>query len=151
EDVKTVSKAEFLRLKDYFKSKNNKSALLLYILIITGARFSEINNLKYIDIKNNGINISGGKTKNAKRFISVPNSDIEHIRTTLDKHTKKIHGDAFNLSNNAVIKSLDLAIDKCNISKRITPHALRHTHCSVLLGEGISINYISKRLGHASI
>ena len=29
--------------------------------------------------------------------------------------------------------------------------SLRHTHCSYLLAKGISIQYISKRLGHADI
>ncbi|RTX98910.1 site-specific integrase, partial [Staphylococcus saccharolyticus] len=28
---------------------------------------------------------------------------------------------------------------------------LRHTHCSYLLAKGVSIQYISKRLGHADI
>ncbi|MDT2557153.1 site-specific integrase, partial [Enterococcus raffinosus] len=33
----------------------------------------------------------------------------------------------------------------------ITLHALRHTHASVLLAEGVSINTISARLGHADV
>jgi len=32
-----------------------------------------------------------------------------------------------------------------------TLHALRHTHASMLLSEGLSIQYVSKRLGHANI
>ncbi|WP_438829988.1 tyrosine-type recombinase/integrase [Staphylococcus cohnii] len=34
---------------------------------------------------------------------------------------------------------------------RYSLHSLRHTHCSVLLKEGLSIHYISKRLGHSNI
>lgn len=34
------------------------------------------------------------------------------------------------------------------IDRRITPHALRHTHASLLLAEGIDIDSISRRLGH---
>ena len=33
----------------------------------------------------------------------------------------------------------------------ITPYSLRHTHTSYLLSKGIPIEYISKRLGHATI
>ncbi len=33
----------------------------------------------------------------------------------------------------------------------IPPYSLRHTHTSYLLSKGIPIEYISKRLGHASI
>lgn len=30
-------------------------------------------------------------------------------------------------------------------------HSIRHTHCSYLLHSGVSIYYISKRLGHKNI
>lgn len=33
----------------------------------------------------------------------------------------------------------------------ITMHALRHTHASVLLAEGVSVHAISKRLGHSNV
>lgn len=151
EEVKFVSKAEFTKLKEFFKSKNSKSALLLYILAITGARFSEINNLQYIDIKSNCIHIRGGKTDNAKRDINIPTKDIEHIRSVLSHHPTKIQGDIFKLSHNAVTKQLNKGLAHCNIEKNITIHAIRHSHCSVLLGDGVSVNYVSKRLGHASI
>lgn len=34
------------------------------------------------------------------------------------------------------------------IRREITPHALRHTHASLLLEQGVSIDTISRRLGH---
>lgn len=34
------------------------------------------------------------------------------------------------------------------IGRKITPHALRHTHASLLLENGVSIDTISRRLGH---
>lgn len=33
----------------------------------------------------------------------------------------------------------------------VTSHALRHTHASLLILNGISLAYISKRLGHKDI
>ena len=36
-------------------------------------------------------------------------------------------------------------------NNNITPYSLRHTHTSYLLSKGLPIEYISKRLGHASI
>lgn len=38
---------------------------------------------------------------------------------------------------------------KNSIGRHITPHALRHTHASLLLAEGIDVDAISRRLGHA--
>ncbi|EGQ3431615.1 tyrosine-type recombinase/integrase, partial [Staphylococcus pseudintermedius] len=51
---------------------------------------------------------------------------------------------------NAVNKSLNNTCEKLGI-KKITSHAIRHTHCSFLLSKGVSIQYISKRLGHKNI
>ena len=41
----------------------------------------------------------------------------------------------------------------CNlkIAPVITAHGLRHTHASILLYKGISLLYVSERLGHASL
>lgn len=36
------------------------------------------------------------------------------------------------------------------IGRRITPHTLRHTHASLLMEQGIDIDSISRRLGHAN-
>lgn len=36
------------------------------------------------------------------------------------------------------------------IGRRITPHTLRHTHASLLMEQGIDIDTISRRLGHAN-
>ena len=36
------------------------------------------------------------------------------------------------------------------IGTRRTPHSFRHTHASILFGEGVSVDTISRRLGHES-
>lgn len=39
---------------------------------------------------------------------------------------------------------------KKSIGRIITPHALRHTHASLLIAKGIDIEAVSRRLGHAN-
>lgn len=46
---------------------------------------------------------------------------------------------------NTVLKKLYL---NHIISKRITFHGLRHTHASYLISKGVSVQYVSQRLGH---
>ena len=53
------------------------------------------------------------------------------------------------VSNNAVNKSLQKALIRAKIKKQVTFHALRHTHASILLSEGVQLLTVSKRLGHA--
>ena len=36
------------------------------------------------------------------------------------------------------------------LGRRITPHTLRHTHASLLMEQGVSIDSISRRLGHSN-
>ncbi|MFC4985494.1 tyrosine-type recombinase/integrase [Salinicoccus siamensis] len=79
----------------------------------------------------------------------VSNSDIDFIINRLDKYPDK---EPLHLSNNAVTKALRHIISVLDIDKEhITLHMIRHTHCSVLLNQGLDIHYVSKRLGHANI
>ena len=81
--------------------------------------------------------------------MSVSQKDMNHIIKSIDQLPEQsiIFGE---LTNNAVNKRLKVYCNNLGI-KEITSHALRHTHCSYLLAKGISIYYISKRLGHKNI
>ena len=46
------------------------------------------------------------------------------------------------------LSSLLIAI---GASKIISPHGLRHTHASILIGNGVDIQYVSARLGHSNV
>lgn len=54
------------------------------------------------------------------------------------------------LSNAAVNKSLRIILDDLRL-KHITVHGLKHTHASILLYKGISIYFVSERLGHRTV
>lgn len=56
---------------------------------------------------------------------------------------KRIFSSTANRELSNICKNLGLP--------HITMHALRHTHASVLLANGVSINAISERLGHANV
>ncbi len=80
---------------------------------------------------------------------------MKHILSVINELTISYDGYIFKetgyfISVNAINKTLKKACDKLAISS-ITSHAIRHTHCSYLLAKGVSIYYISKRLGHKNI
>ena len=153
ESVKFLTILEYEQLRKYFKRKYDKSTLVLYILLITGARFSEVNRMTYKDLyyKPGLIHLPGTKTENADREIEVSDSDLSYIKKAIAKHPQKINGELFGLSQTAISKVFKKAKIKFNIEDAITPYSLRHTHASYLISKGISIEYISKRLGHANI
>ncbi|MFT8879272.1 MAG: tyrosine-type recombinase/integrase, partial [Oenococcus sp.] len=56
----------------------------------------------------------------------------------------------FPYTNQSMNRHLKDLCDRLGI-KPITIHGLRHTHASLLLASGISMQYVSKRLGHANL
>lgn len=153
ESDKYIKIQEYLDLIDYFKSKGEPSYVLLYILAITGARFSEVNRMKHDDLKFGVIHFSGTKTENAYRDVEINQKDVELIKDKLKNHPRRMDGYLFNLSHNAVKRSMNYAKQQIGMADKdkVTTYALRHTHCSYLISKGIPIEYISKRLGHSSI
>lgn len=53
-------------------------------------------------------------------------------------------------SVNQVLKDLQTRV-KIPKENQITFHGLRHTHASYLIGHGVQISYVSKRLGHKDV
>ncbi|NQD97712.1 site-specific recombinase [Staphylococcus xylosus] len=149
-----MSIKNYLNMIDFFKGKNEQSYIFFYLLAITGARYSDAINMNYDDLnKGNGvIHLPVTKTKNSKRDVEVNQKDIMLINSKLSKLARRIDGKLFALSHTAVNKSFKHAKKVIGLDDdNVTPYSLRHTHTSYLLSKGLPIEYISKRLGHASI
>ncbi|MDN8847903.1 tyrosine-type recombinase/integrase, partial [Staphylococcus aureus] len=82
----------------------------------------------------------------------VSKKDIMIIKSKLSKLPLRYDGKLFSLSHTAVNKAFKHAKSEIGLDDdNITPYSLRHTHTSYLLSKAIPIEYISKRLGHATI
>lgn len=157
EETKFMSLKDYKALKQFASTKNELSYLAIYMLIATGARFGEIQNLQYTDInkKESTIHLPGTKTESADRTIAISNQDMKHISKVLHERPTSFNGYIFNtgatlISNKAVTNTLRKFLLENNVGN-YTLHALRHTHASMLLANNFSIQYISKRLGHSNI
>ncbi|WP_210136410.1 site-specific integrase [Staphylococcus sp. GDK8D68P] len=157
EETKFMTLKNYKDLKNFSKSKNELSYLAIYILISTGARFGEVQKLEYkhIDELNSTIHLPGTKTESADRTIAIPKNDMKHITKVLKERPTSIGNFIFNtgvslISNKAVTNTLKKFLLENNVGN-YTLHSLRHTHASMLLSKGFSIQYVSKRLGHANI
>jgi len=145
---------------------------MLILQLATGARIGEIMALQFGDLNflNNRIDISKTwdykytqdfkPTKNREvRNISVDAQTMKIIKAVYDdQRAKKVQDRKQRLfakdgkvpGVNAVNKALKRACKRAGV-KEVTSHALRHTHASLLILNGVSMAYISKRLGHQSI
>ncbi|TRM08779.1 site-specific integrase [Lentibacillus cibarius] len=147
---------------------------LLLLAITSGMRFGELVGLTRKDFNffNNTINIdkSWGYTKSMHEGFG-PTKNEDSVRLVkMDAETMNVFKQLFKstpdniyqlifyspsskynvISNSAANKVLIGMLDQLG-TNRITVHGLRHTHASVLLYQGVSVYYVSKRLGHSDI
>lgn len=146
-----------------------------FILIIakTGIRFAEALALtpNDFDFENHLLSVektwdykrtSGGfqktKTNTSTRKISIDWQIVGQFRPLIQNLEpnepifieKLVDGRYKRTFNSTINNYMSVKCKKLGITE-ITIHALRHTHASVLLAGGVSINTISSRLGHANI
>lgn len=176
-EEKYLNYEESKKLLNYLY-KNLDKGMTNYLLLLgltTGMRYGELVGLtrKDFDFKNNTINVDKtwgytnkmhegfGPTKNPQsvRKIKVDSKTMQVFKNLFDTVPDNIYRLVFYssqskykvISNANANKVLENILKELKIETIITAHGLRHTHASVLLYQGVSIYYVSERLGHADI
>lgn len=169
-DSKRLSKA----LCDALQKEHRQVYYIILLALKSGMRFAEIIALKRQDFnfKDNTININKTwgytsshedgvkhtKTESSNRIIKIDEVTMNMFKKYFDETVENIHQLVFFnpsskykvFSNTGVNKALKKLLGELKIEE-ISIHGLRHTHASILFYKGISIQYISKRLGHADV
>lgn len=161
-------------LQSRIKTEGNLLHYLILLALTSGLRFAELIALtrKDFDFKNNTltINKAWGYSTSSEQGAKATKTTASERVIVMDVRTMNIFKDLFentpdniarlvfyqpiskyktysNTGTNKILKSLlkELKLNEISI------HGLRHTHASVLLYKGVSIQYISERLGHTDI
>lgn len=134
---------------------------LFTVMYWTGLRIGEVLGLteKDIDFERNVIHItkqmgtdnkpSTPKTKHSIRDINIPQFLTDLLKRYLASHYYKVKY-IFNLESRMTINNKLHKYCRLAGVTDITVHGLRHSHASFLISQGIPINSIAQRLGHAS-
>lgn len=137
---------------------------ILELLFSTGLRVSELCSLKRdsLDFKKDEFSIRGKGGKIRIVFLSSDAKDA--VRKYLDKRTDvgdamfiRLDKDPSKTENSFALtaRSIERLIKKyalmAGISKKVTPHVIRHTFATDLLQNGADIRSVQIMLGHASI
>lgn len=148
---------------------------LLLLALTSGMRFAELVALTRQDFNflNNTITVNKSwgylptlqigkkqtKTYSSNRIIKMDKRTMAAFKNLFENKPDNIHRLVFYnpaskylvYSNKGANKALKKLQESIGIENPVTIHGLRHTHASVLLYKGVSIQYISERLGHADI
>lgn len=152
-----LSITEFKKLRQHcVNHQEHEFNVLVLLALETGARRGELLGIKKDDLFEYGIHISRSisptnndtqlKTKHSKRDISI-NKDVYNSLLTLAESKSDY---IFDWNSFRQSQQLQKLLKQLEITKT-TFHGLRDTHASFLFAKNISIDYISRRLGHNSI
>lgn len=146
---------------------------LFIVLYYTGVRIGEALALQWCDFNNGKLSISKSVTHKTKqvayevketknissiRDIVLGNNLNNYLMSIKSKEMNKcgfknewfIFGGEAPLPTSTIKRVKDRAIKKANL-RSIRVHDFRHSHASNLIGEGINIVAVSRRLGHSDI
>lgn len=135
--------------------ENIKHKLIMYIAYGTGARVSEILNLRLTDIdyENGVIHVMAGKG-NKQRQLTLKPRLADSIRDYISGYNPNeylFNGQFSNqYSSSSINQFLKDYAKKAGIKKRVHIHLLRHNYATHCLDAGENLYTIQKSLGHAS-
>jgi len=135
--------------------KNIKHKCIIALLYSAGLRRSELLALKPEDIDSVRmmIRVRGGKG-GKDRYTILSKSVLNDLRNyyKLYKPSEYLFegpgGRAYSPAS--VRKILNSAVKQARVTKRVTPHMLRHSFATHLLEDGVDLRYIQSLLGHNS-
>lgn len=138
---------------------------ILELLFSTGLRVSELANLKkdQVNLEKDEFTVRGKGSK--LRVVFVSNTARhwigEYLKARSDdeewmflRHDRAIKRSAENfkpLTPRSIQRIVQYYAKAAGITKRITPHTLRHSYATDLLMNGADIRSVQSMLGHASI
>ena len=155
-----------MRAPDLSTSEGLRDAAMLELFIATGARISELARLGLADVDSTErvVRLFGKGSKERivpvyQRAIDVYARYVEEGRPELlsASHAAPSCASVFisargrAMDSNALRYRFDVLKRRAGISRNITPHAMRHTFATELLGGGADLRSVQELLGHASL
>jgi len=161
-----ISNEELARLLSAPKEDNLqqlRDRAILELLFSTGLRVSELCSLsRYIDLKKDELSVRGKGEKIRVVFISQEAKDA--IKKYLDKRGDVDEALFIKHTNGGAVKTKTLRLTsrsierlaahyaiKAGISKKVTPHVIRHSFATDLLENGADLRSVQVMLGHSNI
>ncbi len=141
--------------------KNLRDKAILELFFSTGLRVSELASInRDLDISKEEFSIRGKGEKVRVVFLSesARNAVNEYLKKRDDmeeamfvKITNNKKDTASRLTTRSIERIVKYYATKAGISKKVTPHVIRHSFATDLLSNGADIRSVQMMLGHANI
>ena len=150
-----LSEQEVIQLLD--AASNLKDRVILMTLYSGGLRLLELIHLQTKDIESDSMRIRIREGKGGKdRYVTLSETLLEALRQYFRKfrperwlfYADKPHQPVPPRRIQRMIQATAL---RAGLTKRISPHTLRHSFATHLLEHGTSLRYIQELLGHRSL
>jgi integrase/recombinase XerC len=144
---KPISHKHIMEAIDKAEPDQRLVVVLLYTL---GLRISELSSLQVENISDQWIRVLGKGNK--QRDVPLLSATKELIDDYLSSFSTKkflFEKNGERLSENSLRYTINKVFKKINL--KVTPHQLRHSYATSLLGSGAPITDVSELLGHSSM
>ena len=130
------------------------------LLFATGMRVGELATVQPEDISPDGEVITINGKGNRQRRVFVSRAELRNLfRCYLETRTERYPSADVALvtpqgaaaSTQYLRQIITRGAKQAGVTRRITPHMIRHTAATMLLEEGLDIRYVQRLLGHQSI
>ena len=176
-EIEIVSDAEIRRVLDHLRDRDRLLHAIAFLALGTGMRRGELLALRWRDIGEDkirversleqtraGLRFKSPKTKRSRRSVSIPPEVSAELRAyKMAQHEYRLSIGVGRLSPQDLVftrpdgspyRPDDLTrawlLATKATGRPINLHALRHTHVSNLIAEGVDILTISRRVGHSN-
>ena len=143
-------------VRDLIESTDTvKSRLIVSLLYSTGLRVSELVNLKMSDLnledKTGWVRRGKGSKDRLFMMSESLSKELKEYFESKGKENEFVFSKNKPLTTRNIQKIIKGASRRSGITKKTTPHTLRHSFATHLLEQGIDIRVIQAMLGHSSL
>jgi integrase/recombinase XerD len=148
DEIEILTKTECEKLVSEVKKDGNKRNIaIVYTLLHTGIRVSELCALNKSDIDFDKNTIEVCTPSGEKRMIPLSNEARFHLKN----YCESTYIDEALFISKANERLTERSIQYMLKKYQVNPHKLRHTFCQQLIDKGISLEIVSKLAGHKDI
>lgn len=160
EEIEQLLQEMYANLKMHKKRSILRDIAVVETLFATGARVSEISNIKNENINlNTGVIRIMGKGGKERYILIGEKSVLTLLKSYYEQNFEKIkksgyffvNRDGERFSEQSIRLMIKRYANSTGIERNITPHMFRHSFATYLIEEGVDISCVQRILGHSSI